>query len=100
MDITVKELKDKIDKKEEFVLIDVREDYEFEEFNLDGQLIPLGNFPGVIPNLEEHKDKEIIIHCRSGRRSAMAQQMLKQAGFENVKNLEGGVLAWIEEFGA
>ena len=42
-------------------MIDVREDYEFEEFNLDGQLIPLGNFPGVIPNLEEHKDKEIII---------------------------------------
>ncbi|MEL7117891.1 MAG: rhodanese-like domain-containing protein [Bacteroidota bacterium] len=100
MDITVKELKDKIDKGEEFVLIDVREDYEFEEFNLDGKLIPLGNFPSVIPNLEEHKDKEIIIHCRSGRRSAMAQQMLQQAGFANVKNLEGGVLAWIEEFGA
>jgi len=100
MDINVKELKQKRDKGEEFVLIDVREPYEHEEFNIEGELIPLGNFPGVIPELEDRKEKEIIVYCRSGRRSAMAQHMLQQAGFENVRNLEGGVLAWIEEFGA
>ncbi len=100
MDIDVKELKGKKDNEEEFVLIDVREPYEHEEFNIEGELIPLGNFPGVIPELEDRKDKEIILYCRSGRRSGMAQHMLQQAGFKNVRNLEGGVLAWIEEFGA
>ncbi len=99
MDIDVKELKEKREKGEDFVLIDVREPYEHEEFNIEGELIPLGNFPGVIPELEDRKDKEIILYCRSGRRSGMAQQMLQQAGFNNVRNLEGGVLAWIEEFG-
>lgn len=99
MDINVRELKEKMDKNDEFVLIDVREPYEHEEFNIEGDLIPLGNFPGVIPELEDRKDKEIIIYCRSGRRSGMAQQMLLNAGFKTVRNLEGGVLAWIEEFG-
>ncbi len=99
MDINVKQLKEKVENGDDFVLIDVREPYEHEEFNIEGELIPLGNFPGVIPELEDRKDKEIIVYCRSGRRSAMAQHMLQQAGFETVRNLEGGVIAWIEEFG-
>ena len=99
MDITVTELKEKLDKKENFVFIDVREDYEYEEFNLGAKLIPLGDVMHEVDNLEEHKDSEIVVHCRSGARSGQAQQILEMNGFSNVRNLEGGVLAWIEKFG-
>ena len=94
MEISVQGLKAKMDNKEDFVLIDVREKYEYEEFNIGGKLIPLGEIMGALEDLEEFKGKEIIIHCRSGKRSAMAQQLMLQAGFSDVKNLVGGVLAW------
>lgn len=94
MEISVQGLKAKMDNKEDFVLIDVREKYEYEEFNIGGKLIPLGEIMGALGDLEEFKEKEIIIHCRSGKRSAMAQQLMLQAGFSDVKNLAGGVLAW------
>ena len=99
MDITVTELKQKLDKGEEFVFIDVRESYEHEEFNLGARLIPLGDFSDAIPTLENHKSDEIVVHCRSGARSGMAQQLLQAAGFSNVRNLEGGVMAWQDSFG-
>ena len=99
MDITVTELKEKLDKGEEFVFIDVREDYEYEEFNLGAQLIPLGDVMDAVDGLESHKADEVIVHCRSGARSGKAQQILEMNGFENVRNLEGGVLAWIEKYG-
>ena len=94
MEISVQGLKAKMDNKEDFVLIDVREKYEYQEFNIGGKLIPLGEIMGALEDLEEFKGKEIIIHCRSGKRSAMAQQLMLQAGFSDVKNLAGGVLAW------
>ncbi|MEM6317079.1 MAG: rhodanese-like domain-containing protein [Bacteroidota bacterium] len=100
MDITVQELKEKLDKKENFVFIDVREDYEYEEFNLGAKLIPLGDLMDEVDNLEEHKEAEIVVHCRSGARSGKAQEILEMHGFENVRNLEGGVLAWQAAFGA
>lgn len=99
MDITVTELKEKMSNGDDFVLIDVREPYENADFNVGGLLIPMGNFPAVLPQLEEHQDKEIILYCRSGRRSGVIQQMMLRAGFGNVRNLEGGMLAWIDEFG-
>lgn len=99
MDITVTQLKEKLDKKEDFVFIDVREDYEYDEFNLGAKLIPLGDVMDEVDNLEEHKDSEIVVHCRSGARSGKAQQILEMNGFSNVRNLEGGVLAWIEKYG-
>lgn len=99
MDITITELKEKLEKGEEFVFIDVREDYEYEEFNLGAQLIPLGDVMDAVDGLEAHKADEVIVHCRSGARSAKAQQILEMNGFENVRNLEGGVLAWIEKYG-
>ena len=99
MDINVQELKKKLDQKEQFVFIDVREDYEYAEFNLGAKLIPLGDVIAAIPNYEAHKNDEIVVHCRSGKRSAMAQELFRQSGFTNVRNLEGGVLAWIEQFG-
>ena len=99
MDINVQELKQKLDNKEEFVFIDVREVHENEEFNLGAQLIPLGDIAGKLADLEDAKEKEVVVHCRSGARSGMAKSLMQQAGFANVRNLEGGVLAWIDAFG-
>lgn len=99
MDITVQQLKEKLEKKEEFILIDVREDYEHEEFNVGGQLIPLGDMMSAVDDLEEHKEAEIVVYCRSGNRSAMAQEILEQHGFSNVRNLEGGMSTWLEAIG-
>ncbi len=98
MDITVQELKERLDRGDQFVFIDVREPYEFEEFNLGAQLIPLGDIPAKLSDLESHKNEEIVVHCRSGGRSGMAQQLMQQAGFTNVRNLTGGVLAWQDAF--
>lgn len=99
MDITVQELKQKLDNKEEFMFLDVREAWEYDEFNLGATLVPIGTIVDAIDDLEEHKNNEIVIHCRSGQRSGMAQQMFQMAGYTNVRNLEGGVLAWKDAFG-
>ena len=100
MDIDIKELKEKLDSGKEFIFIDVREPHEYEEFNLGAKLIPLGSIMTAIDDLEDKKDQEIIVHCRSGARSGQAQQLLThQFGFKNVRNLTGGVLAWIEAYG-
>jgi rhodanese-related sulfurtransferase len=99
MDIKVQELKEKIQRGDDFVLIDVREPYEHEDFNVGGQLIPVGTMEAAITNLEDHKAHEIVVYCRSGMRSAKAQYILQSAGFKNVRNLEGGMLAWIDAYG-
>ncbi len=96
MDITVQELKTKLEAKEEFLFIDVRETHEYEEFNLGAKLIPLGDVMMALAELDAYKDSEVVVHCRSGKRSAMAQHIMKEAGFKNVRNLTGGVLAWQE----
>lgn len=99
MDITVQELKQKLDKQENFVFLDVREQWEFDEFNLGAKLIPLGSISTALDDLEDYKNDEIVVHCRSGQRSGMAQQFLQSVGFKNVRNLTGGVLAWQEKYG-
>ncbi|SRR5690606_10765481 len=99
MDITATELKKKLDAEEKFILIDVREAYEHQEFNIGGDLVSLGHLMDSIPALEEFKNDEIVVYCRSGNRSAMAQSILESAGFTKVRNLTGGVLAWQETFG-
>jgi rhodanese-related sulfurtransferase len=93
-DITVVELKEKLDNKEEFMFIDVREPFEYEEFNLGAKLIPLGSLLGALNELEQYRDQEIVIHCRSGVRSGNAKEILSQLGFSKVRNLLGGVLDW------
>lgn len=98
-DITVQELKQKMEAGEKFVFIDVREAWEYEEFNLGAQLMPLGTLMNTIWELEEHKNDEIVLHCKSGARSGMAQAMMQAQGFANVRNLSGGVLAWIDNYG-
>lgn len=99
MDINVQELREKMERGDDFFLLDVREPHEHAEFNIGGQLIPMGLFPRAAEHLEEHKDQEVIVYCRSGKRSATVQYILQQEGFSNVRNLEGGMLAWQDAFG-
>lgn len=99
MDINVQELKEKIAAGEEFVLVDVREPQEHQEFNVGGTLIPLGTIPVRLDEVTTNKDAEVVVYCRSGGRSGRAKQFLMQQGFSNVRNLEGGMLAWIDTFG-
>ena len=95
MDANVEELKKREQEgKNDFVLLDVREDYERAEFNVGGIHVPLGQLSMSMDKLTPYKDDEIIVYCRSGKRSAMAQELLKQSGFKNVRNLEGGMLAY------
>ncbi len=98
--ITVESLKERIDKGEKIRLIDCREPSEYEEFNLGGLLLPLGQIQTMqIDAIEDWKEEEIILHCRSGQRSLMAGLFLESAGFKDVVNLAGGVLAWKELYG-
>lgn len=95
--ISVDELKTKMDKGDDFLLIDVREANEFEIVRIPGSvLIPLANFidGSALKNLP--RDKAIILHCHLGRRSATALSILKNAGFRDVTHVEGGVLAWAQ----
>ncbi len=97
-DITPQELKKRIEEQDnDFVLIDVREPEEHAEFNIGGELIPLGDLMGRLGDLQETlEEKEVITYCRTGRRSAMAKSLLEQGGLKQVRNLEGGMVAWKE----
>jgi sulfur-carrier protein adenylyltransferase/sulfurtransferase len=96
-EITVQELKEKMDAGEDFQLIDVRQPNEYEFAKIEGaKLIPLGE---IIQRMDELDDgREIIMHCKSGGRSARAIMALEQAGYKGeMKNLAGGIGAWSEE---
>jgi rhodanese-related sulfurtransferase len=94
-EISVQELKEKMDNNEDFQLIDVREDFEYEVSNLGGTLIPLG---GILIEADKvSRDKPVIVQCRSGKRSAAAIMQLEQLGYTNLYNLTGGILAWANE---
>jgi adenylyltransferase/sulfurtransferase len=95
--VTVETLKKKLDAKEDIFVLDVREPHEYPIANLGAPLIPVGSIESRISELAEHKNAEIIIHCRSGARSQKAALALKAAGFTNVSNLTGGILAWAEK---
>ena len=95
VELSVEELKNKLDKKEDFVFIDVREDYEYQIANIDGtKLIPLSQFESRVSELESAKDKEIVAHCHHGGRSRQALEILKSKGFKNLKNVAGGIHEW------
>ena len=94
--ITVVELKEMIDKGEDFQLIDVREQSEFDISNLKGVFIPLATVPQNVDKFS--KDKKVIVHCRSGKRSANAISYLENNhGFDNLYNLTGGIIAYKNE---
>jgi adenylyltransferase/sulfurtransferase len=94
--ISVSELKRKIDAREAFQLIDVREPFEYELARIQGaKLIPLGEIPMRVDELP--REKPIVVHCHSGQRSAQAVRLLQQRGFTTVYNLDGGIDAWSDE---
>lgn len=97
-DITTDELKERMDRNEALHVFDVRETYEYEEFNIGAINIPLGELPGRLGELEHLKDEEVIVHCRSGARSGSAKMFLLDSGFTNVRNLLGGMLDWQSKF--
>jgi sulfur-carrier protein adenylyltransferase/sulfurtransferase len=95
-EITVAELKTMIDQGADFQLIDVREQHEYDFANLGGELIPMGS---IADNAEKiSRDKKVIVHCRSGSRSAAVIKMLENKfGFDNLYNLKGGIIAWAKQ---
>ena len=96
LDTTVKDLKTRIDGKGEVLVLDVREPQEFQICRIPGStLIPLNDLPQRLAELEGYKD--VVVHCKSGVRSAKAVKLLHKAGFSDAKNLRGGILAWIDE---
>ncbi len=99
-EITVEELKKRADAGEKLNVIDVREPDEYNDSNLGVKLIPLGNILSMqIEELEDLKNEELIIHCRSGKRSMQACMVLEQIGFTDTVNVTGGILAWQEKYG-
>ncbi|MGA2147307.1 MAG: molybdopterin-synthase adenylyltransferase MoeB [Bryobacteraceae bacterium] len=95
-EIDVTELKAKLDRGDNFMLIDVREPHEYQIARIPGaRLIPLGEFPKHVEEFDP--DREIAIHCKMGGRSARACAVLRQAGFEKVYNVRGGILAWSDQ---
>jgi rhodanese-related sulfurtransferase len=98
--ITVDEVKKRMDAGEELHLVDVREPYENAEFNIGGILLPLGLIQTMqTDEIDDLKDEEVILYCRSGNRSGQAAMFLEMMGFTNTKNLLGGMVAWQEKFG-
>jgi rhodanese-related sulfurtransferase len=98
--ITVEELKSRLDAGENIHLLDVREPKENADFNIGGTLLPLGNIRSMqVDEIENWKNDEIVVYCRSGNRSGQACMFLETMGFSNTKNLTGGMLAWQEKFG-
>jgi rhodanese-related sulfurtransferase len=95
-EVTPLELKKMMDAHEDFQLIDVREEYEADICTIGGKLIPMGD---VMQHTDEiAKDKKVVVHCRSGKRSATVIQMLEQQfGYNNLYNLKGGILAYSDE---
>ena len=96
-EITVSELKKRLDEGQTPYILDVRRKEEHDFVNIGGHLIQLDYLPDHIGELEAHKNEEIIVYCRSGARSGRAVQFLQSQGFEQATNLKGGILAWSAE---
>jgi adenylyltransferase/sulfurtransferase len=93
--ITVKELKRRIDAGEEVYILDVREPWEYKIANLGGKLIPLNEVPQRLTEID--REREVIVHCHAGVRSQRIAEFLKQSGYPRVANLAGGITAWSTE---
>ena len=97
--ISIEELQNRLNAGEKLNILDVREPHENSEFNIGGLLLPLGQIQSMqLDEIENWKEDEVIVDCRSGNRSGQACLILAAAGFSNVKNLTGGMLHWREKF--
>jgi rhodanese-related sulfurtransferase len=98
--MSIEELKSRKDSNKMPRLIDVREPAEHAEFNIGGVLLPLGRILAMeTEGIDPWKEEELVCYCRSGNRSGQACLYLEMAGFKNVKNLAGGMMAWQNRFG-
>ncbi|BBM70000.1 molybdopterin-synthase adenylyltransferase MoeB [Rhodothermus marinus] len=97
-EITVHELKARLERGDRPVILDVRKPHEVQIASIGHDLlIPVDELPERLAELEPYRDREIVVYCRSGARSARATKLLREAGFRDVKNLKGGILAWSQE---
>lgn len=97
-DTDVKTVKQMLDDGTPFILIDVREQDEYDFAKIEGsRLVPMSMLKESIGDLQQHKSEHIVMHCHHGGRSARTTQFLKDEGFEKVQNLAGGIHAWSEE---
>jgi molybdopterin/thiamine biosynthesis adenylyltransferase/rhodanese-related sulfurtransferase len=94
-EITPRDLKTRLDRGDDLFILDVREPHEYQICNLKGKLIPLGELPRRVAELDS--SREMVVHCRSGKRSADAISFLQKSGFKKLWNLKGGVLAWSDD---
>ncbi|MEO8117667.1 MAG: rhodanese-like domain-containing protein [Bacteroidota bacterium] len=95
--ISATELKARLDAGEKLRLLDVRREDEYENFNLGGTLLPLEKIQVMeTDDIDDWKEEEIILYCRTGNRSVIASQYLAQMGFTNLINLAGGIVGWQE----
>ena len=94
-EITPKELKQRLDRGDDLFVLDVREPHEYQICNINGYLLPLGDLPRRVNELDS--SREIVAHCRSGKRSGEAAEFLRKAGFRKIWNLKGGILAWSDD---
>jgi adenylyltransferase/sulfurtransferase len=94
-EITARDLKERLDKGDDVFILDVREPHEYQICNLKGHLMPLGELPRRVHELDSAR--QIVVHCKTGKRSARAVDFLRQAGFRKVYNLHGGILSWSTE---
>ena len=97
MEITVKELSDRLASGEDVFLLDVREPYERDIVDIGGTLIPMRALPDRLAELEPHRKDQVVVYCRSGARSGRVVQWLRSVGFDDAVNLKGGVMAWREQ---
>ena len=93
--IDVVDFKQKLVAEEDIIILDVREKWEYEEENIGAINLPLCTIPGRLDELEHLKDKEVICHCKTGKRSHQAAKYLNKHGFTNVKSLNGGITAYL-----
>jgi adenylyltransferase/sulfurtransferase len=93
--ITVLELKQRLDAGEDLMILDVREPYEYQIANIGGTLIPQNEVPQRLAEID--RNREIVVQCRSGARSQRVAEFLTAQGYPNVKNLAGGILAWADQ---
>ncbi len=93
--MTVKELKQRLDAGDNVLVLDVREPYEYQIANIGGKLIPQNDVPQRLAEID--RDREVVVHCRTGGRSQRVAEFLKQSGYSNVANLAGGIHAWSDE---
>jgi sulfur-carrier protein adenylyltransferase/sulfurtransferase len=93
--ISVQELKQRLDAGEDLMILDIREPYEYQIANIGGTLIPMNEVPRRLAEID--REREIIVQCRSGARSQRIAEFLAAQDYPNVKNLAGGILAWADQ---